>query len=83
MHVAESIGEAQQFRLQWAEWMPGIELVIIESPYRSLIGPPLAYLDGLKAAYPRLADGGAAGVHPISLVGAAAAQYTAFASGLR
>jgi len=33
--------------------MPGIELVIIESPYRSLIGPPLAYLDGLKAAYPR------------------------------
>ena len=53
MHVAESIGEAQQFRLQWAEWMPGIELLIIESPYRSLIGPPLAYLDGLKAAYPR------------------------------
>jgi len=53
VHVAESIGEAQQFRLQWAEWMPGIELLIIESPYRSLIGPPLAYLDGLKAAYPR------------------------------
>jgi amino acid transporter len=53
VHVAESISEAQRFRLQWAEWMPGIELVIIESPYRSLIGPLLAYVDALKAAYPR------------------------------
>jgi amino acid transporter len=52
VHVAESISEAQRFRLQWAEWMPGIELVIIESPYRSLIGPLLAYIDALKTAYP-------------------------------
>ena len=45
--------EAQQFRRQWAECMPGVELVIIESPYRSLIGPLLTYVDALKAAYPR------------------------------
>src|SRR5205823_1980539 len=32
---------------------PDIELVIVESPYRSLIGPLLAYVDALKAVYPR------------------------------
>jgi hypothetical protein len=52
VHVAASSGEAEQFRIQWAEWMPGIELVIIESPYRSLIGPLLAYIEALRTAYP-------------------------------
>jgi hypothetical protein len=53
VHVSESSREAEQFRRQWMECMPGVELVIIESPYRSLIGPLLTYVDALKTAYPR------------------------------
>ena len=32
--------------------MPGVPLVIVESPYRALVGPLLAYLDVLDAAWP-------------------------------
>ena len=33
-----------------ASWEPGVELVIIESPFRSLTGPLLAYIDALRRA---------------------------------
>ena len=36
------------FRAAWPEWSGGAELVVIESPYRALIGPLLAYLDVLQ-----------------------------------
>ena len=32
--------------------MPGVPLVVVESPYRALTGPLLAYLDVLDAAWP-------------------------------
>ena len=32
--------------------MPGVPLVVVESPYRTLIGPLLAYLDVLDSAWP-------------------------------
>ena len=32
--------------------MPGVPLVVVESPYRALVGPLLAYLDVLDAAWP-------------------------------
>ena len=32
--------------------MPGVPLVVVESPYRTLVGPLLAYLDVLDAAWP-------------------------------
>ena len=32
--------------------MPGVPLVVVESPYRALAGPLLAYLDVLDAAWP-------------------------------
>jgi amino acid transporter len=48
VHVTNDADEADALRAQWAEWSGGAELVVIESPYRALIGPLLAYLDVLQ-----------------------------------
>ena len=32
--------------------VPGVPLVVVESPYRALVGPLAAYLDVLDAAWP-------------------------------
>ena len=39
-------------RDDWERQMPGVALVIVESPYRALTGPFLAYLDVLDQAWP-------------------------------
>jgi hypothetical protein len=36
---------AQKLRAKWSEWGEGVELVVIASPYRSLVGPLIRYLD--------------------------------------
>ena len=43
---------AAAVRARWEHQVPGVPLVIVESPYRALIGPLLAYLDVLDAAWP-------------------------------
>jgi amino acid transporter len=37
---------------QWEKHLPGVPLVVVESPYRALVGPLEAYLDVLDAAWP-------------------------------
>jgi amino acid transporter len=44
------VGDA--LRVRWERQFPGVPLVIVESPYRALIGPVTAYLDVLDAAWP-------------------------------
>ena len=44
------IGEA--LRRKWERQVPGVPLVIVESPYRALVGPLTAYLDVLDLAWP-------------------------------
>ncbi len=57
VHVAIDEDDARQLRETWKEWIEGIaheeklELVIIESPYRSLNGPLLAYIDTIHELY--------------------------------
>lgn len=41
----------QKLRAKWSEWGEGIELVVIASPYRSLIGPLTRYLDRRMTAH--------------------------------
>jgi hypothetical protein len=36
----------------WERHLPGVPLVVVESPYRALVGPLSAYLDVLDAAWP-------------------------------
>ena len=38
-------GSGSEMEAQWKEWWPDIPLVIIPSPYRSVIGPFLEYLE--------------------------------------
>jgi amino acid transporter len=39
-------------RAQWEKQVPGVPLVVVESPYRALVGPLAAYLDVLDSAWP-------------------------------
>jgi hypothetical protein len=38
----------QGIQSQWERWNPGIDLVIMESPYRSIVGPLLEYIDQVQ-----------------------------------
>src|SRR5262249_50071427 len=46
VHVTDDFQEAQELQREWETKVGGsAQLIIIESPYRSLVGPLLAYLD--------------------------------------
>jgi amino acid transporter len=51
--VSDDPEEAATIRSQWERQLPDIPLVFVESPYRALVGPLLAYLDVLDQAWPR------------------------------
>jgi amino acid transporter len=58
MHVVLDDEQVEQVRANWQQWqhqLPAEEethLVIIESPYRSLLRPILAYVDAVKQRHP-------------------------------
>ena len=39
-------------RERWERQVPGVPIMIVESPYRALAGPLLAYLEVLDRAWP-------------------------------
>lgn len=50
--ISEDPDETARMRDQWEHQVPGVPLVLVESPYRALVGPILAYLDVLDHAWP-------------------------------
>ena len=53
VHVTDDLEEAQALQAKWHSKVQGdSDLVIIESPYRSLVGPLLTYLDGVREEDP-------------------------------
>jgi amino acid transporter len=50
--VSDDPAEATRIRDRWQHQLPDIPLVIVESPYRALVPPLLAYLDVLDATWP-------------------------------
>lgn len=50
--VTEDADEAEKLRERWERQFPGVPLVIVESPYRALVAPLVAYLDVLDQAWP-------------------------------
>ncbi len=50
--VADDREYAEETRAAWERQVPGFPLVVVESPYRALTGPLLAYLDVLDHAWP-------------------------------
>jgi Na+-transporting methylmalonyl-CoA/oxaloacetate decarboxylase gamma subunit len=53
VHVTDDIASADHLRGEWEQWPHGgTRLVVIESPYRSLSGPLLRYIDEVERAHP-------------------------------
>ncbi|HEY6058342.1 MAG TPA: APC family permease, partial [Candidatus Limnocylindrales bacterium] len=50
--ISDDAAEATRVRELWERQVPGVPLVVVESPYRALVGPLLAYLDVLDRAWP-------------------------------
>jgi hypothetical protein len=50
--ITEDPVDAEGLRDRWETQLPGVPLVVVESPYRALTGPLEAYLDVLDAAWP-------------------------------
>jgi hypothetical protein len=52
VHISDDPEEARAVREDFERQVPDVPLVVVESPYRALVGPLLAYLDVLDAAWP-------------------------------
>jgi amino acid transporter len=44
--------ETERLKAQWAEWGEGVPLVVLDSPYRSLMEPLLEYVERLNLTHP-------------------------------
>jgi hypothetical protein len=53
IHVSDTSEEVEELRKEWDSIPHGeARLTVIESPYRNLAGPLLAYIDALRETYP-------------------------------
>jgi amino acid transporter len=52
VHITNDPADATDIRERWPEWANRTELVVVESPYRALIGPLLRYMNALQAQAP-------------------------------
>jgi hypothetical protein len=52
VHLAADREEGEEFRARWEKMIPGVPLLIIESPYRAFVAPILAYVESLERAEP-------------------------------
>ncbi|MCA9833554.1 MAG: APC family permease [Thermomicrobiales bacterium] len=51
VHITDEESEVSAFQKEWEERRSDIPLIIIESPYRSLIGPLVHYIEELRAQH--------------------------------
>jgi hypothetical protein len=52
VHVSDDPEKSAEIRELWTQAVPDVPLVLVESPYRALIGPVVAYLDVLDRSWP-------------------------------
>jgi amino acid transporter len=52
VYISDNPEASRDLRERWERQIPGVQLVIVESPYRALAGPLMAYLDVLDRAWP-------------------------------
>ena len=52
VYVTDDLDAAEALRARWERQLPDVPLVIVESPYRAVISPVVAYLDILDQAWP-------------------------------
>jgi amino acid transporter len=51
-HVTDDVEEAEQLRKTWDQRVLDVPLLVVESEYRSLLGPVLSYIDELSRSDP-------------------------------
>ncbi len=49
VHIATDVEETEKLRMKWEQWGDGVRLVILDSPYRLLLEPLLAYVEEIAA----------------------------------
>jgi hypothetical protein len=49
VHVSLDAAEADKIRAKWERWGNGVRLVVLDSPYRLMVEPLLAYIERLAA----------------------------------
>jgi fumarate reductase subunit C len=54
LHISPTAEEAERFSQYWAEWGNHVPLELIQSPYRAVIPPTVAYIESLRAQRPDL-----------------------------
>ena len=52
VYVTDDLDVADALRARWERQLPDVPLVIVESPYRAVISPFIAYLDILEQSWP-------------------------------
>jgi amino acid transporter len=52
VYVTDDPDEGDEVRERWERQLPDVPLVIVESPYRAVVSPVVAYLDVLDQAWP-------------------------------
>jgi amino acid transporter len=52
VYVSDDPARSDAVREQWTQTVPDVPLVLVESPYRALIAPVVAYLDVLGRSWP-------------------------------
>ena len=52
VYVTTDLEEAEALRERWDRQLPGVPLVVVESPFRALVGPVVTYLEVLDLAWP-------------------------------
>jgi amino acid transporter len=52
VYVTDDTDEGDDLRERWEKQFPDVPLVIVESPYRAVVSPVVAYLDVLDQAWP-------------------------------
>lgn len=50
--ISDDPAGAERIRARWSRQLPKVPLVVVESPYRALVGPLLAYLDVFDGTAP-------------------------------
>lgn len=54
LHVSPTEEESERFSQYWAAWGNHVPLELIQSPYRAVIPPTVAYIESLRAQRPEL-----------------------------
>jgi amino acid transporter len=52
VYVSDDPRKSEDVRRRWAEAVPDVPLVLVESPYRAIVAPLVAYLDVLDRSWP-------------------------------